>query len=138
MRSLPGFCSKQRQLTRIVQISLNRILELNFENCVGCAYRWKLRSNPFTDRIKVGSKLVFLSKSGWNSSSHNFCFQSVGKKYINSNGISEEDLGILGSQGVPGKTSYLFSAFKPGIANLMFEYGYKMPISSKLRLTHHC
>eukprot|EP00291_Cryptomonas_curvata_P025566 CAMPEP_0172175774 /NCGR_PEP_ID=MMETSP1050-20130122/14420_1 /TAXON_ID=233186 /ORGANISM="Cryptomonas curvata, Strain CCAP979/52" /LENGTH=224 /DNA_ID=CAMNT_0012847925 /DNA_START=104 /DNA_END=774 /DNA_ORIENTATION=+ len=39
--------------------SLDRILELHFETCIGCSYRWKLLSNPFTARIKsVGKEIV--------------------------------------------------------------------------------
>ncbi len=36
-----------------MQASVDRILVLNFIGCGGCAYRWKLRSNSYTKRIKV-------------------------------------------------------------------------------------
>uniref|UniRef100_A0A7S0N1L0 Uncharacterized protein n=1 Tax=Cryptomonas curvata TaxID=233186 RepID=A0A7S0N1L0_9CRYP len=48
----------------ISSVSEYRFLDLYFETCVSCGYRWKLKSNSYTKRIKAYHKELISNKNG--------------------------------------------------------------------------
>ena len=93
------------------------MLELNFDNCIGCLYRWKLLGNAYTKRIRV--RFDMSVNYDWTAFEFDLAWQSIGKEFIN--------LNIDGNtSGGNGLTKYRFSATKPGKATLTFEYRYRM------------
>jgi hypothetical protein len=97
-----------------LQASLDRVLELNFESCIGCLYRWKLLGNSHTKRIRVSFDM-YQSADG-TKIDFDLASQSVGKEFINPHPELAGGNGIM---------RYRFKASKPGKATLTFDYGYR-------------